>query len=238
MKLSLRTQTEARESEQNFSTGFLKWPSRWNARDSNWILHTTEQRHTVSTKDMALKTGHFSSQRPWKARKPNAESAETGIAQQVGLQSLLVRHATLVILPLKDPAILAALAAEAMADGYRMVTRLIEEWLTGVNRFGKPGEKAYVVTLDGQVCGVGGLNIDPFADDDRVGRVRRLYIASTVRRRGVGSAVMQQIMRDAVGRFDCLHLRTHDPEASAFYEAIGFTPVTGNEHVTHQRATG
>jgi hypothetical protein len=38
---------------------------------------------------------------------------------------------------------IAALAAEATAEGHGMVARLVEEWATGVNRFDKPGERCY-----------------------------------------------------------------------------------------------
>ncbi len=117
-----------------------------------------------------------------------------------------------------------------------MVTRLIDEWSAGENRFDQPGERSYVVTINNQVCAVAGLNIDPFMSDDAVGRVRRLYVSSALRRRGIGSAVMQRLVRDATGRFDRLHLRTRDANACAFYEAVGFTPVAGVEHCTHRRS--
>ncbi len=113
---------------------------------------------------------------------------------------------------------------------------LVEEWSTGENRFEKPGERSYIATLDGQICGVCGLNVDPFAGDSNVGRVRRLYVSSSFRRRGIGSAIMQQLVRDAAGTFRELHLRTYDAAACAFYEAVGFTPVKEVEHCTHRRS--
>ena len=116
-----------------------------------------------------------------------------------------------------------------------MVARLVEQWLAGQNRFDKPGERSYLATRDGQVCGVCGLNIDPFAGDEKIGRVRRLYVSAAMRRRGIGTAMMQRLMRDAAGRFKELHLRTNDPRASAFYLAIGFAPVAASEHCTHSR---
>jgi len=48
------------------------------------------------------------------------------------------------ILNLTDPSLLAPLAADARADGRRMVGRLIDEWSQGINRFDRPGERAYV----------------------------------------------------------------------------------------------
>jgi GNAT superfamily N-acetyltransferase len=143
--------------------------------------------------------------------------------------------ANLTISPLTDATVLSQLAAEAMADGHRMVARLIDEWITGENRFDKPGEQSYLATLDGIVCGVCGLNIDPFAGNEKIGRVRRLYVARAFRRRGIGSALMQRLLTDARGRFSELQLRTHDPIACSFYEALGFIPVAGTTTCTHRR---
>lgn len=72
---------------------------------------------------------------------------------------------------------LIALEADARADGLKRVTRFIEEWSDGRNSFAGPGEKSYMVRLAGRVCSVCGLNRDPFAGDDSIGRVRRLYVA-------------------------------------------------------------
>jgi N-acetylglutamate synthase-like GNAT family acetyltransferase len=141
----------------------------------------------------------------------------------------------LIIEPLAAPTTLAALAADARADGRRMVDRLIEEWNDGRNRFDRPGERAYVATREGRVSGVCGLNRDPFADDPRVGRVRRLYVAVADRRQGVGSAIMARLMSDARGAFGLIHLRTHDAQAAAFYEALGFERVVGAPECTHRR---
>ena len=143
---------------------------------------------------------------------------------------------TLAITPLTDPSVLSALANQATAEGHRMVARLIDEWRTGENRFDIPGERLYIATIDGQACGVCGLNIDPFAKNHRIGRVRRVYVSAAHRRRGIGSALMRQLTRDAAGRFDELCLRTHDPRAAAFYEAIGFTRLKGAEYCTHRRS--
>jgi GNAT superfamily N-acetyltransferase len=145
------------------------------------------------------------------------------------------RPTNLIIQPLFDPTLLVALAQEAQAHGHRMVQRLIDEWIAGENRFEKPGERSFIATLDGQICGVCGLNIDPFAGDKSVGRVRRLYVSASARRRGIASAIMEQLVKDAHGTFRELRLRTLDPGASAFYQAIGFTPVHGIENCTHRQ---
>jgi GNAT superfamily N-acetyltransferase len=147
-----------------------------------------------------------------------------------------MRYSNIHIQPLTDPMQLSPLATEATADGHRMVARLIEEWITGENRFDKPGERTYLASLDGQICGVCGLNIDPFAGDINVGRVRRLYVSASVRRQGIGSVLIERLVGDAMGHFRELHLRTHDTGASAFYESVGFMPVVAMEQCTHRRS--
>jgi N-acetylglutamate synthase-like GNAT family acetyltransferase len=139
---------------------------------------------------------------------------------------------------LTDPGELRALAEEAEAEGHGMVERLVREWASGENRFDGPGERAYVARVAGRVCGVCGLNIDPFAGDERVGRVRRLYVSAGLRRQGVGSALLGALMRDARGDFGELRLRTHDAGAAAFYEARGFVAVAGVERCTHRLVVG
>jgi predicted acetyltransferase len=78
------------------------------------------------------------------------------------------------------------------------------------------------------------MNLDPFAGTKNIGRVRRLYVAVRDRRSGVGTAVIGQLMADSRGVFDWLHLRTYDRDAAAFYEAVGFDPVIGDENYTHR----
>ena len=146
-----------------------------------------------------------------------------------------MRSEHLIVESLRSIEQLASLEADASTDKRRMVSRLVEEWLDGRNRFSRPGEKAYLAKLDERVCGVCGLNRDPFAGNESIGRVRRLYVSVKDRRKGVGSAVIERLMADARGVYTWIHLRTHDADAAAFYEAIGFEPVVGNAECTHRR---
>ena len=143
---------------------------------------------------------------------------------------------TLHIAPLTDVGSLNDLARDAEQDGYRMVSRLISDWQHGTNRFDGPGETLYVVSADGGVVGVGGLNVDPFIETGGVGRVRRLYVSSQLRRRGIGSTLVEQIVQDAKTSFELLRLRTFDERAAAFYRACGFEDVHGDDTCTHQLA--
>ena len=140
-----------------------------------------------------------------------------------------------VIEPLTDLEELTALAGDADADGHNQVSRLIREWREGLNRFSAPGERVYVARRGARVCGVCGLNRDPYAGDDSVGRVRRLYVSAAERRAGIGRALVERLMTDARGTYSWIHLRTHEREAAVFYEANGFERVLGNPDYTHRR---
>jgi len=146
-----------------------------------------------------------------------------------------MRPADLVIEPLRDLEQLSELETDANADGQGMVSRLIREWRDGRNRFSEAGERVYVAKRGERVCGVCGVNRDPYAGDDSIGRVRRLYVSARERRSGIGRALIDRLVADASGVFTWIHLRAHEHRASAFYEANGFEAVEGNPDYTHRR---
>src|SRR5262245_21919431 len=123
-----------------------------------------------------------------------------------------MRPVDLTVGPFGDPDSLSVLEADAVSDGRIMVSRFLQEWRDGLNRFALPGEKAYIARRGERICAICGLNRDPFAADGSIGRVRRLYVAVRDRRNGIGTAVIDQLMADARGVYTWVHLRTHDPE--------------------------
>ena len=120
------------------------------------------------------------------------------------------------------PADVDALVAESEQAGMRLVRRLADEWRDGSNRFDRPGEALFGAWADGRLVGVCGLNIDPYANDDRVGRVRHLYVLVASRRLGVARALMAEVFTAARGRFATLRLSTRNPAAARLYESLGF----------------
>jgi GNAT superfamily N-acetyltransferase len=122
---------------------------------------------------------------------------------------------------------LQPLVDRSLAEGYRFVAKLEDEWLDGSNRFDRPGEALYGAWRDGAMIGVCGRNIDPYRADPGVARLRHLYVLPAGRRLGVGRALVERVVQDARGWFRGIALRTPlgDQGASAFYAAIGFTPV-------------
>jgi GNAT superfamily N-acetyltransferase len=127
---------------------------------------------------------------------------------------------------------LAVLVADSEQAGLRLVRRLVDEWRDGSNAFDRPGEAVFGARVDGRLVGVCGLNVDPYAGDERIGRVRHLYVLKATRRLGVARALMAEIIAAARGRFGTLRLSTTNPAAARLYESVGFRAIAGH-HCTH-----
>jgi len=125
------------------------------------------------------------------------------------------------------------LAQEATAQGFDFVRRLMDDYRSGANRFDKPGEALFAVYEESRLIGIGGLNIDAYANDARVGRVRHVYVLASHRRTGTGRALVTTIMSEAMPAFDALRLRTNTREGAAFYESLGFDRLEDQSHATH-----
>ena len=80
-----------------------------------------------------------------------------------------------------------------------LVRRLVDEWRDGSNRFDRPGEAVFGAWVEGRLVGVCGLNIDPYVRDERMGRVRHLYVLTACRRHGVGRLLMARVIEAACG---------------------------------------
>lgn len=148
--------------------------------------------------------------------------------------------ATIVVAPLHAylPDALGPLLADDARAGTRHVRRLADEWASGANRFDRPGETLLGAWLGGQLVGVCGLNVDPYAGRDRVGRVRRLYVLSARRRLGVGRRLVTEVVAAARGRFHLLRLSTTSAPAAGLYEALGFRRSEGTPGCTHVMVLG
>lgn len=123
---------------------------------------------------------------------------------------------------------LGALVVESEQAGSTFVRRLVEEWVDGTNRFDRPGEALFGLWVDGQLVGVCGLNVDPYTDAARVGRVRHLYVLQAFRRHGAGRRLVNEVIEVGRSSFAVLRLRTTNPAAARLYEAIGFRPTHGS----------
>ena len=64
------------------------------------------------------------------------------------------------------------LVAESEQAGLGFLRRLADEWTGGVNRFDRLGEALFGARIGRELVAVGGLNVDPYAKDPTIARVR------------------------------------------------------------------
>ncbi|MFS0671795.1 GNAT family N-acetyltransferase [Ornithinibacillus sp. 179-J 7C1 HS] len=122
------------------------------------------------------------------------------------------------------------LVEDSKNEGFRFVERLVTEYKNGSNQFNKQGEALYGVYSElNTLIAVGGINIDPFSNDEKVGRLRRFYVKKEFRRQGVGSILLRKIIQEAADNFSVLTLKTDTLEGDQFYTSFGFTK--GNQYL-------
>lgn len=129
------------------------------------------------------------------------------------------------------PAEVLILEKEAVAEGFRFLTRLISEWHSRANRFNAPGECLMAAYSNQQLIGIGGLSVDPYNNSDTA-RLRRLYVAPAARNQCVGQALVKALVAQAALHFQTLRLSTDTSGGDAFYLRCGFVRVE-DDHATH-----
>jgi GNAT superfamily N-acetyltransferase len=134
-----------------------------------------------------------------------------------------------------DPAsVLAALVEESSAQGLGGLRRLAAEWVAGTSRFDGPGEGLFIALEGGRVAAVCALDAAPGGADERIGRLRDMYVSATRRRSGIGRALVRRVAGEAGVYFATLELNAASPGTAAFYESLGFRPIPGAHGSTHQ----
>jgi GNAT superfamily N-acetyltransferase len=130
---------------------------------------------------------------------------------------------------------LNSLLAESKSEGFRFLSRLIDEYQSGINTFSDRGEGLFgVKDHSGEVIAIGGLNQDPYSNEMNIGRLRRFYVANSYRRRGLGIQLMDHILSYAKEHFALIVLHTDTEQADCFYRAYGFKKpclFPGSTHV-------
>ena len=125
------------------------------------------------------------------------------------------------------------LAADATADGQRMLEVLREDWASGAERFDKPGAALFGAFAGDALLGLAGLTRDPYLRGEEAGRVRRFYVRRASRRHGAGRMLLGAVAA-AARETAWQRLRVRAPaEAFAFYEACGFLRAVGEASATH-----
>jgi len=120
---------------------------------------------------------------------------------------------------------LEQLHAEAKQSGYDFIDTLVDEWTSGANRFEASGEILCGHFDQGQLVAVGGLTIDPFVGRSDTGRIRRVYVRSSWRDKGIGRALVSTLIEEARKNFHHVRLRAENEDAARLYERMGFTPI-------------
>ena len=119
------------------------------------------------------------------------------------------------------------LGTDALVEGYDFVDTLVDEWVSGENHFDRRGETLLGCFDDSaqELIGVGGLNIDPFAGDDGLGRIRKVYIRPRWRNQGIGKALVAALVEEARKSFQNVRLRAENSNAARLYERLGFVSI-------------
>lgn len=126
------------------------------------------------------------------------------------------------------------LHAQAVAEGFRFLTRLITEWENRSQRFDKPGECLLGVFRHDQLVAIGGVSRDPYSTPDN-GRIRRVYVAPPMRGQQVGKTLVEQLLAFAAMHFQTVRLTTDTAQGAAFYLQCGFHSVT-DATATHAKS--
>nr|WP_141538126.1 GNAT family N-acetyltransferase [Bacillus cereus] len=114
------------------------------------------------------------------------------------------------------------LLQESKEEGFKFLTKLVSEYKTGINRFNKTGECLYGIFQEGMLIGIGGLNKDPYTEDNKIGRLRRFYILKDYRRIGLGKLLLNRLISHAEKYFQIVVLHTDTKQGDMFYIANGF----------------
>ena len=120
---------------------------------------------------------------------------------------------------------------ESDKEGYNHINRLTAEYNSGENRFDETGEKLVGFVLDDKVVAVCGLNIEP--TNNKLGRIRRLYVLPEHRRHGIGTKLVKYLIKHAEQYFQSVVVNIGDLPVDDLYRPIGFMPIMNNESYTH-----
>ncbi|EJS68782.1 hypothetical protein ICY_02178 [Bacillus cereus BAG2X1-3] len=114
------------------------------------------------------------------------------------------------------------LLQESKEEGFNFLTKLVNEYETEINTFNKTGECLYGIFQEGMLIGIGGLNKDPYTEDNKIGRLRRFYISKDYRRIGLGKLLLNRLLSHAEKYFQVVVLHTDTKQGDMFYTANGF----------------
>ena len=125
----------------------------------------------------------------------------------------------------------AALREAAEREDFLFLGRLGERW-DGVRYDADDLASVWGARVDGALAAIGAQTYDEYDPSPLHRRIRHFYVRPDRRRRGVGRALAQQLIKDAHAIAPRLHLRATHTVSRAFWEAVGFARVD-REDRTH-----
>ncbi|MES5939053.1 MULTISPECIES: GNAT family N-acetyltransferase [unclassified Bacillus cereus group] len=114
------------------------------------------------------------------------------------------------------------LVQESKDEGFNFLIKLISEYENKINTFNKTGECLFGIFQGEKLIGIGGLNKDPYTENNKIGRLRRLYISKDYRRKGLGNLLLNRLLLHAEKYFKVVVLHTDTKQGDVFYNANGF----------------
>jgi GNAT superfamily N-acetyltransferase len=117
----------------------------------------------------------------------------------------------------------ADLASEAGAEGFRNIDRLAAEFADQRDSF----TALFAAYEAGRLVGIGGLTPEPGAYLGEAWRMRRFYVRTDARRRGVGRRLADALLTEALGLTRLVTVHAGSTEAARFWKALGWEPVSG-----------
>ncbi|KPU56114.1 GNAT family N-acetyltransferase [Bacillus wiedmannii] len=114
------------------------------------------------------------------------------------------------------------LVQESKEEGFNFLIKLISEYENKINIFNKTGECLYGIFQGEKLIGIGGLNEDPYTENNKIGRLRRFYISKNYRRKGLGNLILNRLLLHAEKYFKVVVLHTDSKQGDVFYNANGF----------------
>ncbi|MBB2749675.1 UNVERIFIED_ORG: GNAT superfamily N-acetyltransferase [Rhizobium aethiopicum] len=118
------------------------------------------------------------------------------------------------------PREIADLESEARREGHLHITRLVDEWWAGDIRFERDGEILLGAYVGQALAGVGGMTLEPALSGAL--RMRRFYVSSEMRRRGIGRLLALALLNHARAFSGVVTVHPGNPGAVKFWGALGF----------------
>ncbi len=89
------------------------------------------------------------------------------------------------------------LVQESKEEGFNFLIKLKSEYENKINIFNKTEECLYGIFQREKLIGIGGLNKDPYTENNKIGRLRRFYISKDYRRKGLGNLLLNRLLLHA-----------------------------------------